>query len=81
MVWQMTCRTYVVVHHIDTMFLFYSVQFALNALDLLKINFAWLRQRLVSFLQEDECSEQWTNTSTCLSIFFLEIDVCVIPLC
>ena len=31
-------------HHVDTLFLFCSVQFAL---DLLKINFAWLLQRLV----------------------------------
>ena len=37
--------THVCVHHVDTLFLFCSVPFAL---DHLEINFAWLLQRLVS---------------------------------
>ena len=41
----MSKGTHVGVHHVDTMFLFCSVQFAL---DHLKINFAWLRFRVVN---------------------------------
>ena len=48
--WHVKGHIYVGEHNVNTMFLFCSVQFAL---DHLKINFAWLRQRLVSLSFEE----------------------------
>ena len=62
--------TYVGVHHVDTLFLFCSVHFAL---DHLKINLAWLLQRLVSL-----SFKKTTVHINLLEYFVLEIDVCVI---
>ena len=45
------------------------------AFDHLKINFAWLRQRLVSL-----SFKKTTLHINLLEFFFLEMDVCVIPL-
>ena len=47
--WHVKGHTYVGVHHVDTMFLFCSIQCALNHL---KTNFTWLCHRLISFLCE-----------------------------
>ena len=62
--------THVGVHHVDTLFLFCSIHFAL---DHLKINFAWLLQRLVSL-----SFKKTTVHINLLEYFFLEIDVCFI---
>ena len=58
-------------HHVDTLFLFCSVHFAL---DHLEINFAWLLQRLVSL----SFKKTTVHINLIADYFFLEIDVCVI---
>ena len=60
-------------YHFNTMFLFCSVQFAL---DHLKINFVWLCQRLVSL----PFKKTTVHINLLEYFFFLEIDVCIISL-
>ena len=63
--------THVGVHHVDTLFLFCSVPFVL---DHLEINFALLLQRLVSL----SFKKTTVHINLLAEYFSLEIDVCVI---